>query len=125
MPGFSIHSSADGIFLTLPAGLTAVVLSASLDGNVLWLINSEEKVEKDNVLGWHFRNDGIVLHYNEDFTGQLDIELAPDTVRLNRFEQIEINVHQVTRTNKQLDVENTVVARSNLIINHNTQTDEE
>ena len=118
-------ASSDGIFVELPKGLTAVVRSATLNNNALWLINSAQEIEKDNVLGWQLQDNGIVLHYSSDFTGQLDIEIAPDSARLNRFEQVDINIHQVTRNNEQLDVENAVVAQSNLIIKQNTQTDEE
>ena len=37
--------SSDGIFIELPQGLTAVVRSASIDGNTLWLINSDQPIE--------------------------------------------------------------------------------
>jgi len=118
-------SSSDGIFVELPDGLTAVVRSASLNGTTLWLINSEQEIEKSNVLGWQLKDNGIVLHYSSAFTGQLDIEIAPDSARLNRFEQIDINIHHVTRNNQRLDVNSAVVAQSNLTIKPNTQTDEE
>ena len=117
--------TSDGVFITLPAGLTVVVQSATLDGNPLWLINSENKIEKNNVMGWYYNDTGIVLHYNSEFGGQLDVELAPDSAKLSKFDQIELDLHQVKRTNDKLDVENTVTARSNLLIKKNTQTDEE
>lgn len=118
-------ASSDGIFIELPEGLTAVVRAASLNGTTLWLINSEQEIEKTNVLGWQLKDNGIVLHYNSEFSGQLDLEIAPDSARLNRFDQLDINIHQVNRNNQQLTVENTVVAQSNLTIKPNTQTDEE
>ena len=118
-------ASSDGLFVELPKGLTAVIRAASLNDNALWLINSEKEIEKNNVLGWQLKDNGIVLHYSSDFSGQLDIEIAPDSARLNRLEQVDINIHQVTRNNEQLAVENAVVAKSNLIIKQNTLTDEE
>ena len=120
-----LSRSEDVVFVELPKGLTAVVRSASLDGNTLWLINSDQEIEKNNVLGWQLKDNGIVLHYSSDFAGQLDVEIAPDSARLNRFNQLDINIHQVTRNNAQLDVEDAVVAQSNLTIKQNTQTDEE
>jgi hypothetical protein len=118
-------ASSDGIFIELPQGLTAVVRSASLDGNALWLINGSQQVDKNNVLGWQLKNNGIVLHYSREFSGQLDIEIAPDSARLNRFDDIDITIHQVTRNNASLDVDNAVVTKSNLKIKQNTLTDEE
>jgi len=118
-------ASSDGIFIELPQGLTAVVRSATLDGNMLWLMNGDKVIEKDNVLGWQLKDNGIVLHYSSAFSGQLDLEIAPDSARLNSFEQIDINIHQVKRNNSQLDVDNAVVAQSNLKIKPSTQTDEE
>jgi hypothetical protein len=118
-------ASSDGIFIELPQGLTAVVRSAALDGNTLWLLNGDKAIDKKNVLGWQLKDNGILLHYSNDFAGQLDLEIAPDSARLNSFDQIDINIHQVTRNNSQLNVNNTVVAQSNLKIKPNTQTDEE
>jgi len=118
-------ASSDGIFIELPQGLKAVVRSASLDGNTLWLINSNQKVDKNNVLGWQLKDNGIVLHYSSQFNGRLDIELAPDSARLQRFDDIDISIHQVTRNNADLEVDNAVVTKSNLKIKQNTLTDEE
>ena len=39
------QGTSEGIYITLPAGLTAVVRSATLDGQSLWLINSEDKID--------------------------------------------------------------------------------
>lgn len=119
------QGTSEGIYITLPAGLTAVVRSAALDGQSLWLINSEDKIEKNNVMGWYYKDNGIVLHYSNEFAGQLELELAPDSAKLSNYDQIELDLHQVKRANDKLDVENTVVARSNLLIKKNTQTDEE
>ena len=118
-------ASSDGIFIELPQGLTTVVRSASLDGNTLWLVNSDQQVDKNNVLGWQLKNNGIVLHYSKEFSGQLDIELAPDSARLSRFDEIDISVHRVIRNNTDLEVDDAVVTQSNLKIKQNTLTDEE
>ena len=117
--------SSDGIFIELPQGLTAVVRSASIDGNTLWLINSDQPIEKNNVLGWQLNDNGIVVHYSSDFSGRLNIEIAPDSARLNRFDQIDITIHQVTRNGGQLNISDAIVSQSNLNIKSNTPTDEE
>jgi len=117
--------SSDGIFIELPQGLTAVIRSASVDGNTLWLINSDQPVDKNNVLGWQLKDNGIVVHYSSDFSGRLNIEIAPDSARLNRFDQIDITIHQVTRNSGKLDVNEAIVSQSNLNIKQTTPTDEE
>jgi len=89
---------SQGAFIDLPAQIKPVIKSVKLNGNDLWLINSKNPVEKDNVIGWYTQDNGIVIHYNDAISGELEIQIGHDKKQLDKNKQIQVKIHNILRT---------------------------
>ncbi len=108
------------VFIEVPAGLKPVLHSAKLNDRALWLLNSKEEITRDNVIGWYAQENGLILHYNDSITKNselLEIELVPDSYRLERFDKVGVSIYPVSNSGQELLVEKSVLAQSNVTVN--------
>ena len=112
-------SISRAVFIEVPAGLNPVLHSAKLGDKALWLINSNKEITKDNVIGWYAEANGLVLHYTGSITknnGLLEINLAPDSNRLERYDNFDVKIFPVSKSTQGLIVQKSMLAQSNLFV---------
>ena len=112
------------MFINLPSQIKPAIRSIKLDGNELWLINSRTVVEKENVIGWYIKDDGVVLHYNEGLNGELTIQMVFDIVQFNKAKETQVTVYGINRVDQEIVIENTTFAQSDISSIQNSQPDE-
>ena len=117
-------SLAEGMFINLPSQIKPAIRSIKLDGNELWLINSQAVVEKENVIGWFIKDNGVVLHYNEGLNGELTIQMVFDIVQFNKAKETQVTVYGINRVDQEIVIENTTFAQSDISNIQNSQPDE-
>lgn len=117
-------SLAEGMFIELPPQIKPAISSIKLDGNELWLINSQTTVEKENVVGWYAKDNGIVLHYSEGLNGELTILMVFDIIQFNKAENTLVTVFGINRIAQEFVKENISYAQSDISNIQNIQPDE-
>lgn len=118
------QSLSQGAFIDLPHQIKPVINSIKLNGNDMWLINSPDPVEKDNVVGWFVQNDGIIIHYTQNLEGNLEIQIGYDTAQFNKIEQVLVALSGVIRTDQKFDIESSIQAQTNIPNIPNIQLEE-
>lgn len=116
-------SLSKGMFIDLPPKIKPAIRSIKLDGNELWLINSPAIVEKENVVGWFTKDNGIVVHNNIGLNGKLSIQIVFDLIQLNKTEHAQVSIYSINRLNQEIQIENTIYAQSDIPVSENSQPD--
>lgn len=123
------NSFINGFYIELPKGINSVIRSIKMDGRDLWLIEKEQPVQQNDVVGWYKKDNGVFLHYNQNLLqtpAQLEIELVPDNKKLLRVETFDVKIHTAERKIDKLEKLDKEFAHSELKIKtQNTQQDEE
>jgi hypothetical protein len=123
------NTFSNGFYIELPKGIKTVIRSIKRDDQELWLVESEQPPQQDNVVAWYTKNNGLFLQYNENLLAipsQLQIELVPDNKRLQRIESFNVRINAAERKAGKLEKVKNEFARSEIKIKtQRTQQDEE
>lgn len=93
----------DGLHIQFPAGLKAVLESATINGTPVWLKQAAGPVQHKNRLNWLWSGNGIDIQYFGARVGDvLSVVVRPDSRHLKRFRKLNLSAYPIGANKEML-----------------------
>jgi len=95
--------TGNGLHIKFPAGLKAVLESATINGTPVWLKLAAGPVKHKNRLNWLWSGNGIDIQYFGVKVGDVfSLVVRPDSRHLKRFRKLNLSAYPIGATNKEV-----------------------
>ncbi len=95
--------TSNGLHIKFPAGLKAVLESATINGSAVWLKLAAGPVKQKNRLNWLWSGNGIDIQYFGVKVGDiLSLVVRPDSRHLKRFRKLDLSAYPIGATDTEV-----------------------